>query len=39
MNDLFIDGSYVTIAYLQNTIGVKCNLLEYANIKYNEVTC
>ena len=33
VNDLFTDGSFVTIAYLQNTIGVKCNFLEYANIK------
>ena len=33
MNDLFIDGNFVTIAYLKNTIEVKCNFLEYANIK------
>ena len=33
VNDLFTDGSFVTLAYLQNTMGVKCNFLEYANIK------
>ena len=33
VNDLFIDESFVTIAYLQNTIGFKCIFLDYANIK------
>ena len=33
VNDLFIDESFVTVEYLQNIIGVKCNFLEHANIK------
>ena len=33
VNDLFIEGNFVTVEYLQNTIGVKCNFLGHANIK------
>ena len=33
MNNFFLDESFVTVEYLQNIIGVKCNLLEHANIK------
>ena len=33
VNDFFIDESFVTLEYLRNVIGVKCNFLEYKIIK------
>ena len=33
VNDLFVEGKFVTIEYLRNIIGVKCNFLGHAIIK------
>ena len=33
VKDLFIEEKFVTIEYLQDTLGVKCNFLDYENIK------
>ena len=33
VSDFFISESFITHEYLQNTIGIKCNFLEYANIE------
>ena len=33
VKDLFIEDQFITIEYLQDTLEVKCNFLDYAHIK------
>ena len=33
VDDLFINGNFVTLDYLHNVKGVKCNFLEYESIR------
>ena len=37
VSDLFFEKKFVTLEYFHKILGVKCNFLEYANIKIENI--